>query len=54
MLAWSWILYAALLSMAVMLEKCSVRQRPWLPKINTIICASSVGAQSGRAAEETV
>jgi len=40
MLAWNLILYAGLLSIAVMLEKCSIRQRIWLPKINTIICAS--------------
>ena len=47
-------LYAGLLSFAVMLERCSIRQRFWLRKINTIICASSAGAGSGRAAEETV
>jgi hypothetical protein len=54
MLARNLAIYAGLLSFAVMLEKCSIRQRFWLPKINTIICASSVGGEGGRAAEETV
>jgi hypothetical protein len=40
MLAWNLILYAGRLSIATMLEKCSIRQGIWLPKIITIICAS--------------